>query len=85
VVKDKFYGDDLAVIIDLKVIPGVKQNFLKEEEGKIKVYLTAPAVDGKANKALIGFLAKHFKVKKNAVEVIKGLKSRMKTIKIGDI
>ncbi len=68
--------------IELKVIPGAKHNLFKETEEGIKVYLTAPAVDGKANKALVVFLAQHFKVRKSAIEIIKGLKSRIKKISI---
>ncbi len=73
------------MIIKLKVIPGAKRNFFKEEDGSIKVYLNAPAVDGKANKALIEFLAKHFKVRKSVIEIIKGLKSRVKMINIDSL
>ena len=69
--------------IILKVVPGAKRNLLKKEAGGIKVYLTAPAVDGKANKALVRFLAEHFDARKADVTIIKGLKSRHKTIKIG--
>ena len=68
--------------IDVKVIPGAKQNSLKEENGLFKVHLTASAVDGKANRALIEFLSRHFAVKKREIEIIKGLKSRRKTINI---
>ena len=71
--------------IDVKVIPQAPKTFLKEEDGVFKIYLTAPAVDGKANKALIKFLSEHFCVKKSAVEIIKGLKSRHKTITINGI
>ena len=68
--------------IDVKVIPQAKKTLMKEAGGIFKVYLKAPAVDGKANQALIEFLADHFSVKKSAVEIIKGLKSRHKTINI---
>ncbi len=51
----------------------------------VRVYLRAPAQDGKANKALIEFLAEYYQVSKTSIEVIKGLKSRMKTIKINTI
>ena len=50
-----------------------------------KIYLNAPAVDGKANKALIALLAEHFNVRKYQIEIIKGLKLRRKTINIEDI
>jgi uncharacterized protein (TIGR00251 family) len=73
--------------IDIKVIPGAKKNLVKQEQDmwqgdSWKVYVSAPAVDGKANKALIEVLAKHFQVPKSQIEIIKGLKSRRKTINI---
>lgn len=70
------------VTLNIKVVPGAKRNAWKEEDGRIKVYLTAPAVDGKANKALVAFLAGHFRVRPRQIEMIKGLKSRQKTITI---
>jgi hypothetical protein len=68
--------------IDLKVIPAAKRNAFKQEGESIKIYLTAPAVDGKANKALVDFLAEHFSVKKAQISITKGLQSRHKTINI---
>jgi len=70
------------MLISVKVIPGAKKTLVKEEAGGLKVYIPAPAVDGKANAALVEVLADHFGVKRRAVEIIKGLKSRHKTIKI---
>ena len=72
------------MIISVRVTPGAKKNLIKEEGGVTKVYLTAPPVEGKANEALIGFLAGHYGVKKRQIEIIKGLKSRTKTINICD-
>lgn len=71
--------------LDVKVIAGARKNFLKQERELTKVYLTAPAIDGKANKALVEFLSEHFHVTKSAIEIIKGLKSRTKTINIKNI
>lgn len=76
--------------IDIKVIPGAKKNAVKQErdmwEGDTwKVYVNAPAVDGKANKALIALLAEYFQVRKSRIEITKGLKSRYKTISIKGI
>lgn len=68
--------------INIKVIPGAKRNVFKQEADSIKVYLTAPPVDGKANKALIAFLAQHFSVRKAQVVITKGLQTRNKTISI---
>jgi hypothetical protein len=67
----------------LKVIPHSKQNKLIEEPGRLKIYLTAPPVEGKANKALIEFLAEHFHVKKGKISIVKGMTSREKEVIIG--
>ena len=76
-------GDAAAMRWEVRVIPGAKKNLIRPEEGgKLKVYLTAPAVEGKANKALLQVLAEYFGVKRRCIEIIKGLKSRDKTISI---
>ena len=71
--------------LDVKVVPQAKKNMFKQDGSLSKVYLTAPAVDGKANRALVEFLADHFNVKKSQIEIIKGLQSRQKTININGI
>ncbi len=48
----------------------------------IKVKVTAPPVEGKANEALIRFLAKELGVSQSCVEIIRGEHSREKTLKI---
>ncbi|HBG60296.1 MAG: hypothetical protein A2Y03_02365 [Omnitrophica WOR_2 bacterium GWF2_38_59] len=73
------------MIIDIKVIPQAKKNLIKQENDVFKVYLTAPAVDGKANKALIEVLSEHFGVKKSAILIKKGLKTRSKTLFISGL
>lgn len=69
----------------IKVIPNAKKNRIVEELSRLKVYVTAPAVDGKANKALIEALADHFGVKKRDVSIIFGEKSRDKIIGISSV
>jgi uncharacterized protein (TIGR00251 family) len=49
----------------------------------IKVKVTAQPVEGKANEALIKFLAKEFKMSASSVEILKGHHSREKIIRIG--
>ena len=49
----------------------------------IKVKVTAPPVEGKANEALIKFLAKEFKISASSIEILKGHNSREKIIRIG--
>ena len=69
-------------LINIRVIPNAKRNNISEEQGKLKVHVSVPAVDGKANKALIKVLAEYFKIKKNNVRIIKGAKSREKVVEI---
>ena len=68
--------------LNIKVIPNAKRNKITEEHGRFKVYLTAPPVEGKANKALIAFLAEHFKTGKNKVKIVRGERSREKVVEI---
>ena len=69
--------------LSIRVIPRAKQNKVVEETGRIKVYLTAPPVEGRANQALIEVLAAHFQVRKGDIRIIRGEKSRDKIIEIG--
>lgn len=68
--------------ISVRVVASAGRNLVKKEGTLHKVYLTAPAVDGKANKLLIEILAEYFSVRKSQLEITKGLKSRNKMINI---
>ena len=48
----------------------------------IKVKVSAPPVEGKANEALIRFLAKELNVSPSCIEILKGHHSREKTLRI---
>lgn len=48
----------------------------------LKIALTAPPVDGKANKELLKFLAKYFSLSKSGIQITAGESSRSKTILI---
>ena len=48
----------------------------------IKIRVTAPPVEGKANEALIRFLAKELDVSPSGIEILKGHRSREKTLRI---
>lgn len=71
-----------GLIIKLKISPNASKNeIIKTEEG-VKVKITAQPVDGKANKALIEFLSKHFKIPKSSIEILRGETSKEKTLLI---
>ena len=68
------------MILQVKVFPNARKPRIIEKDGLIRVYVNAPAVDGKANKAVVKAIAEHLQVRKSAISIIKGLKSRNKTI-----
>jgi len=68
--------------LKVKVIPNAKKVRIAQEGEALKVYVTAPAVDGKANKALVETLAKYFKMRKSSVRIIRGEKAREKIVEI---
>jgi uncharacterized protein (TIGR00251 family) len=70
------------MILEIRVIPQAKRNLIKKENGLIKVYLTKPAQDGRANAQLIEFLSKQLKIKKYQVRIVKGETSRHKVVEI---
>jgi len=51
----------------------------------IKVKVTAPPIEGKANESLIRFLAKEFEIPPSSIEILKGLHTREKTLRISGI
>lgn len=74
-------GGGGALILELHVQPGASRSEFAGKHGeRIKVRLAARAVDGKANAALIEFLAEHFKVPKSRISIVSGLKSRQKRV-----
>jgi hypothetical protein len=53
--------------------------------GALKVRLRAPAVEGRANEALVEFLAKLLKRPRSAVRILSGERSRTKRIEINGV
>ena len=70
------------MIITIRVVPRAKQNKVVEEAGRLKVYLTAPPVEGKANELLIEVLAEHLGVKKKQLCLVRGEKGRDKIVEL---
>jgi hypothetical protein len=71
------------MLLTIRVLPRSKINKIVERRDNfLKIKLTAPAIDGRANEALREFLAKEFKVAKSLVEIIKGERGKEKIVKI---
>ena len=73
----------MSRIIIVKVTPrSSKTEIIEESDQFLKIKLKASPLKGEANNELIKFLAKHYKVGKSQIEIIKGLTSRQKLIRI---
>ncbi len=78
-----YQWQDKDLIIDARIQPKAsKDSFAEVLDKRIKIRITAPPVDGKANKHLIAFLAKQFKVAKSGVVILSGESGRNKRIRI---
>lgn len=72
-----------SIIFDVRVIPrSSKSEIVGEHDGDLKVKLSSPPVDGKANKELIKILSKELKLAKSDIEIISGETSKSKRIQV---
>ena|SRR5437868_9017703 len=69
--------------IAVRVHPGAKRNAIGGlHAGALKVSITAPAIDGRANEALIAFLAEWLDIPRARITLIAGATNRSKTLRI---
>lgn len=78
---------NLKAIIQVKVLPRSSKDQLvgQDHQGIFKLKLTAPPVQGRANKALKEFLSKRLGVAKTKIEIISGERLRVKTVQISGL
>ena len=80
----KIAGND--IIIKIKIVPGSSKNkIIGAYNDALKITITAPPVEDKANNKCIAYLAKYFDIAKSKIEIISGKNSKNKLIKIYDI
>jgi len=80
----KITGND--IIIKVKIISGSSKNkIIGAYNDALKISITAPPVEDKANKKCVAYLAKYFDVAKLKIKIISGQASKNKLIKIYDI
>ena len=72
-----------GLIVKIKIVPNSSKNDIVLEEEFVKVKVTAQPIENKANKVLIEFLSKSFKIPKTSIEILKGETSKEKTILLG--
>ena len=72
-----------ALTIHVRVQPRARRNSVGPAAGGgLKVCVTAPPEDGRANDAVIELLADHFGVKRRQIEILTGATNRNKTVRI---
>ncbi|MBI3942105.1 MAG: YggU family protein [Chloroflexi bacterium] len=77
-------GDHLLLAV--RVVPRASQNGIAGIQGEVlKVRLTAPPLDGKANAALIAYLADLLLIRPYQVNLVSGAAGRQKVIQLSGI
>ena len=76
----------MAITIDILVQPRASRAKIGPmHDGRIKVAVTAPPVDGEANLAVIEIIAKQLGIARGSIEVVAGASSRRKTLRIANV
>ncbi len=72
-----------ALILQVQVQPGASRDEVVGLHGdRVRVRITAPPVDGKANRHLVEWLAALFDVPRSQVTLLRGESGRAKTIRV---
>lgn len=74
----------MPMVVRATIKPNSRKGPLVEtlDDGTLQLYVRAPAVEGKANKAAIDLLATHFGVPRSAVRLTAGATSRFKRFEL---
>ncbi len=72
--------------LKLRIVPNAKRDeVLGEHGGAVKIKIAAPAIEGKANEAVLEFIAEKLGVHRREITLIAGEKSRDKLIEIASL
>ncbi|MGD0533857.1 MAG: DUF167 domain-containing protein [Methanoregula sp.] len=86
---DALFDDRNGTLIVIEVSPGAKSDLFpagyNEWRKAIGCRVTAPAVDGRANKAVIGLISTTIGVPASAVSIVSGLTSSQKKVRIAGV
>ena len=70
----------------VRVIPNARRSeFSGRRDGEVVLRLNAPAVEGKANKAAVEFIAKYFGIARSRVTLVNGEKTRHKVFELDGV
>ncbi len=75
-----------AILLDITVVPKAhRTRVLDVYDARLKIQLAAPPVDGKANEALVRFIADTLGISKVQVDIVGGAANRKKTVRLRGI
>lgn len=75
-----------AAVLEVLVQPRASRTrAVGEHDGRLKVQLAAPPVEGAANAALVEFLAEALRVRKSDVAILRGETGRRKTVRVAGV
>ena len=75
-----------GVVLEVLVQPRASRTrVVGEHDGRLKIQLAAPPVDGEANAALIEFLADALSVRKQDVAIVRGETGRRKSVRVASV
>lgn len=72
-----------SLTLDLQIQPGAaRDEFVGAHGERLKVRITAPPVEGRANRHLVDYLAEAFGVPRSRITLVRGETGRAKTVRI---
>ena len=72
------------MLVNVRVVPRARKIRVDNFKDGLKVYISEPALEGRANKKLIEILAEHFNTKKYKITIVRGEKQRDKVVEISE-
>lgn len=74
------------VVVDLLINPGSSRNqLIGVYQDRLKVAITSAPVQGRANEVLIRFLSKILSLPRGRLEIVRGFRSRRKTLLVKEV
>lgn len=75
-----------GITVSLRVAAGARRSEVIDATGeRLRLRIAAPAVEGKANAEVVRVLAKLFGVRRSAISLVRGVRSREKTVWVAGI
>jgi len=79
-------ADGLSATVTVRVVPrSPKEGVVGFEGGVVRIRLNAPPVEGKANDALVRFLAKAVGVPRSRITLVTGERGRSKIVRVAGV